>query len=715
MQLRAGLAPYSLCTLTVTLLVGSYPKCTFGQEAETASLQEVVVTAQKRGENLQKVPVAVAAFSADTLEKQGIGSALDLPAAIPGMVFSSSVGGSRITIRGVGGAGVLGDEAANSVYIDGVYMPSTPTLVTSFNNIDRIEVLKGPQGTLFGRNASGGVIQIITRAPSVDPQGKLSVGYGNFGRSEESFYGTAGKDTVAVDLAVNASQQSKGWGRNLTIGRDAYDGDSLAGRASVLWTPSEATSIRFAALGGNSDTITKDGGQIVPGEITTNRNPALNVANQGFYNTTQDNTPDYNVKQQNYSLHASQDLGWARLVNIASRDRVDQHIRLDLNYGPAGPGATLPRTARTWTEELQLNSPDSSPIKWIVGGFYYSNADRLDISILNAGSLIQQVHSEMNTRSWAAFGQATFPILAATNLTLGARYTRDTHDFQGNVLTPAATTVVTPESAVDTKPTYRVALDQQLSDAVLGYVSFTTGFKSGFYNLTTPTDPRVKPQSVKSPEIGLKSELFDRRVRLNAAAFYTDFSDIQVRVVQGLTTSFFNAAKARIAGLDLDAEAAATERLTVRAAMSYLYSEYTSFDNAPLFHVDSLGRLISDGRGSVQGNQLVNAPKWVGTLGADYRMPFVSGSSLVLSGTYNYNGGYYFDAQNRPQTRNDAYRLLNASLAFISRNDVWQVRVYGNNLTDAKYYSDLDVTAGTGDIYWPAAPRTFGGQVTFNF
>jgi iron complex outermembrane recepter protein len=387
---------------------------------EGTALTEVVVTAQRRSENLQKVPVAVSVVTATTAKAIGMSGTTDLQVAVPSLTINvTGGGGAAVTMRGVTGTGSLGDESPTAFYLDGQYLAGLSGLYFSLNNIDQIEVLKGPQGTLFGRNSVGGAIQIITKAPSFSPSAEMTVGYGNYGTATGQFYGTAAlSDKVAVDLALYAEHQEDGWGRNVDLGVDAHKGENYGVRGKLLWLPTDADSVTLAL--GYTYTVSPEiqgGYDIRPGLPN-----AAGVVSNSIYNTDGNVINSPVTGQFLASVNFVHHFGWADLVSITGYEDTRDSTLLDEDYTPLsssiafGAGHT-----RSITQELHLASvggPDPK-LSWIAGLFY----DHIDGSGISYSGPSQTIFSasetDLPTAAYAAFGQATYQILPATNLTAG--------------------------------------------------------------------------------------------------------------------------------------------------------------------------------------------------------------------------------------------------------------------------------------------------------
>lgn len=705
------------CALIGTLLTSSaLPALAAPVEAdkptESVMLEEIVVSAQRVQENQQRVPIAVSAVNAAMIESMGIKGSQDIAIAAPAVNFQPTPSGANITIRGIGGSGASVDEAANAVYIDGVYQASTPGLMFSLNNVERIEVAKGPQGTLFGRNSTGGVIQIITRTPQQDFAADMSAGYGNYGTHEEQLYVTGGLSSrLAADLAVYNQRQTDGWGHNVATGADAYKGRSFATRGKLLWDIDDDSSLTLSGMYSRTRPASGQGGSILPGEKTKGSSSTPGTGYTGFYNINYDGQYKESTDQNQLAATLKHDFGWAQLVNIASHGRTRLTLLQDRDFGPAATvQVAIDNPVTTTSEELQLLSPAGSSVKWAAGFYYFDNDIKLDPVHytgpgIGSGFPTQFLYSGAKTRSYSFYGQATAPLPFddATNLTLGLRNTSEDRilDAVTTVYTGASTTV--HASTDNHKMTWRAALDHQFSSAVMAYASYTTGFHSGLYNIASPTQPAVQPEYVDSYEVGLKTELFDHRLRFNTAAFYYKFDNIQVKTLNSLGAAVLvNAAQADIKGIDIDFAAALTGGLTLQGGLSYLDSTYNNFANVPFYRVNPAGGLTQFA-GDASDNRTVFSPRWVATLAAVYTTTTPIGP-MTASVTENYNDGFFFDPQNRLSS--GSFNLVNANLTW-SLNDSVDFQLWARNLLDKHYYAFIG-SSTLGDEFYPSAPRTYG-------
>lgn len=654
------------------------------------ALTEIIVTAQKRSENLQNVPVSVVAVTAEEALVRGVTGTMALTAAVPGLVLNNPASVGNPYLRGVGSN--LFDPSAEqgvAMYVDGVYIASPQANLFNFNNIEQIEVLRGPQGTLFGRNATGGVIQITTRKPSAEPSADFSLGYGNYETFTASAYVTGAiAKNLSVDLAGLYENQGEGFGRNLTLNRDQYHlaRGNYSLRSKVLFEPTDETSITLA--GDFAHSVSTAAYQKPPGTVS----PIDGSTYPGRFNSQNDVFNQNRVNTGGVSLTVDQDVGDITILNIVSYRETDVIYDLDNDVTSRRVGnVNFDVAANNWSEELQIIGPDNDAFKWIVGGYYFNSVGQYKKVLINGN---RSHEDKQRAVSYAAFGQATAQLRENTDLTLGLRYTTEEQTF--------TQTFATRQTAKQTfnKLTYRAALKHSFTDDISAYASYNRGFKSGGYNLRLPGNS-FKPETLDAFELGLKTELFDRRLRFNIGGFYYDDKNVQVlsAFLGGTVTS--NAAAAKIKGVEADFEAAVTSKFRLSGGFSAQKGEYTSYPNGVSLTQNGARTFVDQ-----RGKETIVTPPFTGTLTASYNLDLADRGRLQPSLTYVYNDGYFWQSDNR--LVQPSYSLLNASLLWTSPDKKFDIRFWGKNLTDSTYYiARLGVT-GLGDVQEQAAPRTFG-------
>jgi iron complex outermembrane receptor protein len=678
-------------------------------------VEEVVVTAQKRSENLQRVPIAITAVTGQALQAKGIQNVFDLNSTVPSLNIQKNVSSPVIYTRGVGLiSSTPGNENTTAIYVDGVYYMAPISSVFSLSNIERMEVLKGPQGTLFGRNATGGLISIITRDPRHETADNIDVSYGNYDTVSANGYMTTGlSENVAADLAFYTSTQGRGWGHNLVTGNEVYRRDETSLRSKVLFTPSENWKITLA---GDYSFASDDVGvakQPFRGTIVQGGSSAP----ASIWDVAEPIDPYSKSRNFGGSLRNEYSLAWADFLSLTAIRESTTHNFFDQ------VAATIPQQifrmdpdqSIWWTQELQLQSPARSGLTWIVGLYYLgANSGYLPLraGTQPTGPFID-IHARQDTQSYSFYAQVAREIFAGTNLTLGARGTVDRRHADGFFRLPTGSVVnQTDLHHTWRSPTWRIALDHRFTEDVTGYVSYSRGFKSGVYNTTalTPTQRPVDPEKLDAFEGGLKTELFERNLRLNWAGFYYNYKDQQLQLSRLGSILFLNAAESRMYGGELEADAKVTGRLRLQAGASFLHAKYSSFPSAPC----SVPR---PGGGNIvvacdaSGKDMIRAPRVTLNALAEYTVP-VGSASITASVNYYHNDGFFAEASNR--LHQPHYDLVNGQIACRDAADQWEARLWVRNAFN-RQYSTFISTGTIGDTDSPGAPRTYGVTVSHRF
>jgi len=732
--------------------------------AERQQLEEIIVTANRRQESNQRVPVGIASFSADDLEKLGVADAQSLAALVPGLLFNRQANASIPFLRGVGTpVGESGDEPSVALYVDDVYVPAGSASLANFTSIDHIEVAKGPQGTLFGRNATGGVVQVFTRNPTVRPELEVTAGYGNYDTWSADMYasGPLAKQLLA-NVSAYWSDQFEGWGRNVTTGVPAFRSRDYGARIKFLWNATDRTNA--LATFDFDKTVTQQGlgFRAFPG--TGSLDPLPPFPNGGFppasgyYDPNENFNSNGDDRQYGASLKITSDLDWARLVSISAYRDTRADYLLDEDSGPlpiVNVEITTPET--TFTQEVQLISQPGSDFSWIAGIFYLNDEAGFDpirfTGVSFAPLPFVNAYGILSTESYAVFAQATGTILSDTHLTAGARYTWDDRTeragavFGGGAPVPAPNS---PRSKSWSSPTWRLALDHQFTPNIMAYVGYSRGFKSGLFNPVVlpgaPIDESINPETLDAYTVGLKSEYLQHRLRVNVEGFYYNFTDIQVEQILSAVSHITNAARATIKGVDLDISAVPIDRLILTASLEAMEGKYESFPNGTFFVYNPVtggnctffvaappapvpcGGVTPPnynavtGSWDLEGNHTIQTPPFSASLTGQYEIPTPIGR-FDLNLSWTHTGNYYASADNGKgqippsSSKNDMQRLidvLNASLGWTSSDTGLEVRLWAKNLTNVRYWSYADEIL-FATFYSPAPPRTYGATITKRF
>jgi iron complex outermembrane receptor protein len=718
-----------------TLACGSANAQTPGPADRTAVLEEVVVTAQRRTENLQQVPISVTALSGGDIQAKGLVNTQDLGVAVPGLTWARSTNFSQPTIRGVGSRNASpGDEPNVAVFIDGVYQPAQFSTLFELSNVERIEVLKGPQVTLFGRNATGGAINIITTAPSFTPRLSISGTYGRFDyrKGTLNVSGPIVADKLAASLGF-VSFADDGYIHNIYLRttQGKYIGHAV--RPKLLFTPTDTLRIQINALYARTSNNVLTSPYVLNGNTqarTSANNPLLNptriplsqiIASEP-YTTATAFVPTGRVKVQMLDAHADWDLSFATASLLLSSEKSRGRNISESESSPLLLSQTQYLDKSTsWYQELVLTSPSEKPVTWLLGaqGFQARAAFAPITSIAHSATTgafttISSV-SPQNTKAWAGFGEVTWNVVENLYLTGGVRYTSEKKEA-ASVTTAGVVNVASDARFHNFSP--RAVIRYQFARNSNVYASYTQGFKSGLFNVTSSTSP-VRPEKIKAYEAGVKTDI-GSRVRFNAAVYHYDYTDLQVSAfvtIAGASRSILqNAARVKINGLEGNLEAKVTPDLSLTAGLSLLKTKINDFPNASI----NLARTVNgvpDNTGNVtvianiDGYHLARSPSSTLSLGATYRHEVARGE-LTLNATAFFSSKYYADLSNRLVQPH--YEVVNASATWREPGGHYYVTVFGDNLTNQVYAAGHLITA-FADATQASKPRWYGVTVGYDF
>ncbi len=737
-------------TNLISLAGASLAAMVMAQQASAAGMfEEIVVTAQKREESLQSVPISIAAYTGSQLQELKIDKAADISLVTPGLYAQGSRGDSNpiFAIRGIG----LNDLFTNNnptvgVYVDEVVQPFTPLLGFQLFDVERVEVLKGPQGTLYGRNTTGGAVNFITRKPTQETEGYGSVSYSRYDRFElEGAAGGAITDKLAVRISGKTIQQSGGWQTNTLTGEEIGDVDHQAVRAQLLWTPSDNFDL---LLKGSLFKENRD--QQLRQHVGYLAAPFSSTPCQGFLDGVRDeqncvdflgysdpNTDPRKVENSELYGHESnadaQDL--ALTMNWHTPDvlitSVTGYTHFDRVTGDDSDGGGLIELDTQFTDkieafsqELRFTSVEDGPVSWVFGGFV--SHDNLKGSALQAlddhifNTRVDTSYTQKST-SAAAFGQADWRFAEDFRLTFGLRYTYEEKSliYNGIDLDPFNnTTLPVPVAGIDDKFSQdnisgKIGIDYNISDDVMVYASASKGFKSGGYKTAIAFNPDellpFKGETLYAYEVGAKTTLMDGKLNLNAAGYYYDWKNFQAFVTEirsGINVIVLsNAGDARVYGAEAEMQYQATDRLSLRASANLMDTKITQFNAAP-------------GADDNTGNKLSYAPEFTFSGIVRYDFPVEEhGFGMYFLGDASYRDRVFYSLANRLQNSQSGYWLLNARLAVTSLDEKWELAIWGRNLTDKLYVSQS--YDNFGGIFpsqnYLGDPVTYGATLSYRF
>lgn len=741
--------------IKMTAFLGSSVLALLGSEAVAQSekavpedkndgvaLGEIVVTAQKRSERLQDVPLTVTAVTSDTLSRAAIDSTAGLITLVPGLNLRESGIGFTPYMRGVGTASTsAGNENPISIYIDNIYLASTNVGLMDLASVETIEVLKGPQGTLFGRNATGGVIHVKTRTPSQAFGGTASASFDNYETFVAKGYVTGGiTDTLAADLAVFYRDQGQGYGVNRTTGNKTGFTNSFTIRGKLHFTPTDADTFTLA-LDYSRLNASGNGGIPYPG-TTTNWGPPDATHPLPFgapfqytgdkWDTVGAIDSFHKVRAGGAALTYVHEFSWASLSSFTA------YRKNRLHSGWSGQPIAIPvqlidvrQPDEQFSQEFQLSSLPSSKVQWIVGAFYLDASSRYDpfaVSGLSVAPTQTRFLAKQSIKSPAIYTQATIPVdaLGDTNITGGLRYTIDKRALTGRLevaLAADPSVVLATALPTDASKTYRtftwrLGIDHHFTPDVMVYASYNRGFKAGSYTTVPPGGPNATPSNpeyLDAYEVGLKSKLLDGRVVFNASAFLYEYKDLQVTIFNQTSATIENAASAEVLGLDLDLTAQITNGLRVSLGAELMDHKYVDYKDGPVLTLLTLaeGGGVTRAPGDLSGKPLMNASDASINGGLYYDLATDSGD-LDFSANFNWNSGYTIDPSAVLKT--PSYFELNVTAGWTFKSGT-RISVFGKNLTNEAIPRAIPTSANPGGyiqvIYRP--PVTYGIELSQKF
>jgi iron complex outermembrane receptor protein len=670
---------------------------------------EIVVTAQRREERLQDVPIAISAFSQSTLTNSGVRSMEDLVAVTPGLIIQRSGAGNTPFIRGVGSNSANGGtESPVTTYIDGVYMPSLYATGTSLLNIERVEVLKGPQGTLFGRNSTGGVVQVITRDPTTaDTSAELRLTAGTYKTFEGGGYVNL---PLATNLAANFTffvrNQGDGYGTNIQTGNKTNYRNENTFMGKVKYDDG-STSVTLAADFSWFDD--PRGFQRVPFPGTTGKGtpggpPALSPVD--FYDVNHGQDAFVRTKAYGGSITINHSFDAFDVTSISAVRQSSSDLWFDNDFGYANLNASRIRFFdNDASQEVRVASNGSGPFSWIFGGFFLSaqGGNRTQI-FAPVPTFATYIAGTVNTTSIAGFGELGYQITSRDKLTVGARYTIDHRETSGQLGANLQAPGTLPREKTWRDPTYRIVYDHKFADDIMAYASYNRGFKSGNFNVLPATTPAFNPEYIDAYEVGLKTQFFDKKVRFNVAAYYYDYKDLQVNATTQFSTVTVNAASARIKGVDFDLNLRPIDHLSIDLGGSFLDAKYVDFPNAQSYVANpapTYGYSVVAGGRDASGRDLLRTPNTTLTGGISYTVPtgigdFTANARANYTSSFNYEV-FHLSYQN-------AYTLLNLGLGWQSTDGRWNAKIDVTNVTNKEYAISGNVT-DTASYYVAGTPR----------
>ncbi len=766
---------------------------------DSPALEEILVTAQKRVQSLRDVPISVNALNSEKIEDAGITSIERIADYIPSFNMTQTGIGTNIAIRGISSGVNQGFEQSAAQFIDGIHYGRAQLARAPFLDLERVEVLRGPQSIIFGKNSTAGAISITTAKPGDEHEAKLTALYEPEHGEQDVRLVLSGpiSDTVGGRLAILESSID-GFMENTTLDRDESGDKNRVVRATLQWKPTDAWDITLKMEDGSFDSNGRNIEVVKPIEIpdaTGNKTPyakALQFFTGGKYllDTTHDwnrqSNGDYSYNDtENVTLTIEREIGENTLTSVTGYNAYTYEELCDCDFtGASGFNILSDEDYSQVSQELRLTSPEDQAISYLGGVFFQSSSLDFHDSVrvpkdsfiataftpllgATAANLLRDASTqrdfEQDTDLAAVFAQATWNFTDFARLILGARYTAEQKDADRIQYHVSNTGVVLPQGAV-TDPyniiwsqfkvdphtvkgdrdesafTPLVTLQFDINSTDMLYASYTTGFKSGGFDVRSNAAPNnlggvypniqgtweFEEESVSNIEAGGKFVLADGAAEVNVAGFYSKFEDMQTSQFDGsLSFNVTNAGESVVQGVEVDGRWAITDNVLARGGAAYIDFEYTDFPTSQCYfgQVDNIGA-VGDGVCDATGQRREFTPKIQGNVGADYTIEFSNGLKLVNTLDFIYSDEYLTTPSLDPRFKQEAYTKINARIALSGNDDMWELALIGKNLTDESIVSYANglpvastVTRGTGSGYYAfyERPRSVAIQGTLKF
>lgn len=726
------------------VLMGSTALVSFPLVAQENFLEEIIVTAQKRQQSLQDVPLAVTAFDAKSLEESGFEDVTDLATQVPNLQISALFGTSnpKIFMRGIGNNSF--NQTAQSkvaVYVDQVYLSAASGQLFQMFDLERIEVLRGPQGTLYGKNTTGGAISVMSKAPGEEFGGHLKASFGNY-----SAFNTEGAVNIPLSDQLSSrisftTKNRDGYLTDLGSGNKVNDADNYAWRTSFKYSPTDNQEYLLNIHGGESDSTHNNSehrGLFDPDQLSLGNiqrlSPAQVVARQGVdllgyadpdsdpYRNTYGTDTFAEIELIGASLTGNIEFeNGYMLTSVTGAEESKRHV---LQEGNGAPSTVFtidwgPSEFSQFSQEIRLTSPTDSDLRWIVGAFYFEEEGDVnnfynlsDLAFSLGFQAFDQFYTQ-DTLGYAGFGQIVYDINDELTLTLGGRLSYEERDLDhttyiGDDNRNHTLALVNADLTEDwSEWSGQVALDYKPNEQMTLYGSVSRGFTAGGFNTGAFNDPVgalevFDPEILLSYEIGAKTEWFQRKLRLNAAAFYYDYSDLQVFTFNESGLQFIeNASDAEVSGIELELTALPIPELEISASLGLMNSEYKDF---------------STSQGDLSGNQLIGSPEKQFNTVIQYTQDIPVGS-LIYRTDVTYTGNRFYDENERFDLSSEGGdTVVNVKVSYLNHEENLQLSLWSNNVTDEVIIIDaVDVGAFGYQNVWYNMPRTYGLDIIYRF
>lgn len=703
-------------------------------ELQAQALEEVIVTAQHREESLQDVPIAITAIGSEDIRTADISDINAISLRTPGFSMGNfNPAQPQLFIRGVGSnADGAGEDQSVVLFMDGVYLGRTAGQAFDLFDLERLEVLRGPQGTLYGKNAAGGALNIITQKPTEELEAALELSAGDMG-----YWGTRGKvsgplgDSMAGKISFTHKERD-GYVESIVADLDDFnDFDSSGIRGQLLAQPSDTLELLFSADYSEDERTSpgrNTGTEYIQGAIVK-----ASPFNPDFYENMLTEEPHAKTDTWGVSLQADWDIDMGTFTSITAYREANADVRdiaFSVAYEYLGLGSLDNRfdeDGQQFSQELRFAADAGDKLFWQAGLYYLNeDVDRNESNDIVCGLLcgvspatpifLPQAGTQQSneTNSYGIFAQGTWTFNEQWDVTVGARYTYEEKDAS-NIGTPDGAFSILEAYDVEMDDdwdafTPKVAVNYHIGENLTTYATVSTGFKSGGYQGMAPTEVAASTpfdeETVTNYELGIKGTVLDNTLRFSATAFYMQYDDLQVLVqtvqASGLPGPLLtqNAGEAESQGFEADAQWQLHEYWQLSGTYAYLDTEYTELEGSLAPH---------------EGNNLRNAPENAVSLSVIFDYPLTSGH-LNARADYTYKDDAYQDVSNSEEAKMESYDLLNLRVAYSSESDKWELAGWVKNATDEEYMlHNSTLNPGLAQLILPAAPRTYGATFTWNY
>lgn len=702
---------------------------------------EIIVTAQKREQGIGDVPIAISAYSGDEIRERGLSSVTELARQNPSVLVGVGTGEGGVPLIAIRGVSLQDysdiNEGPSAVYIDEFYKASLFAVDAQLYDLERVEVLRGPQGTLFGRNATGGLIQVVTAKPTDTPEGYIQAGFGEWDQYRiEGAVGGPITENLSGRFSL-ARETFDGYSENLFDGPDGNFVDTFSLRGQLLYEPTDA----FSASLMYQYSQNRGENAFTNLAVTLDPDTQLAVVNPGgadaagYVDPTPNNLADINIDEPGF-LNTDQhtaigriewDLGGVTLISVTGYEHSSKDLCLDTDASPTFVRETsFSPVSEEISQEVRLEGGDES-FYWVLGGFYF-DFDIDGMQDLNGVSFVSSSYMPMDyavdTTSWAVFANASYSFAPTLSLDLGARYTEEDKEISidipftfvydsegafagfGSFLFDESTVGDLAKHDVENF-SFNARLNWTPTEDLLAYAGVSRGFKGGAFNLglfalPLVEDYKVKEEKLTSYEAGLKTSMHDGRFQLNGAIFYYDYVDFQAFLYDSATRSslIFNT-DATIKGLELEGVAQLFEGFDLTASLTLL---------------DATLDDVADRAGNIADRDMALAPDVSASVLARYSWAAPWGGSFAVQSDVIYRSEHYFDPLNSPALHEPSYVVVDARVSWTNEAENWEIALIGKNIGDKTYRNyafDFSSQLYIQGMY--ARPQWFGGTVSYRF